>query len=239
MSQNEYGLVILLDSLGTRNRIIQDIDSFVSDWNSVVTKLEDNIHSLEDRLAGRFRTGIRARDIFDNIQIFYPIDNPVTPYVDLIGSNAIWWTLQHSAELLINLIRFGITRRIYFRGGISIGYVREYRNGFFSKSMIENADISKDFQMIGARVGLTALRVLNNKSYQSSPRFYHFVKNGTLVLLNLTQQSYMFENVSDGQIKDLIREQIESNSGAILEKWRNTSRFLEYIPTIDNENLYL
>lgn len=247
MSEQEYGIIILLDSLGTRNRISLDIDNFIADWDAVLTKLNQNVSILENKLSGQYRTGIRTKDIFDNIQIFYPTDDPIRAYVDLTGSNAIWWSLQHSAELLINLIRFAITRGVYFRGGISMGYVREYRNGYFSTSMIENADISKDFHMIGARVGLTAIRVLNNKSYQSSPRFYHFVKYWIpdrtsvkdLILLNLTQQSSMFGNVNDDQINDVVKNEIEANSGTILEKWKNTSDFLQYIPTIDNDNQYL
>jgi hypothetical protein len=57
--------------------------------------------------------------------------------------------------------------------------------------MIENSDISKDFQMIGARVGFSALRLLKNKSYRSSPRFYHFVKYG---ILNKTPVESWFKN---------------------------------------------
>jgi hypothetical protein len=217
------------------------------DWDSVLTKLDENVSILENKLSPRYRTGIRTKDIFDNIQIFYPTDNPVTSHVDLTGSNPIWWSLQHSADLLINLIQYGITRGIYFRGGISMGHVREYRNGYFSKYMIENADISEDFQMVGARVGYSALRVLKNKSYQSSPRFYHFVKYGTLdktpvedlVLLNLTQRSSMFQNVDDSHIMDVINKEIGINSGTIQKKWKNTLDFVKYIQRIDNENLYM
>jgi hypothetical protein len=233
--------------LGTRNRISRDLGGFIADWDSVLTKLDENVSILENRLSPQYRTGIRTKDIFDNIQIFYPTDNPVTSYVDLTGANPIWWSLQHSADLLINLIRFGITRGIYFRGGISMGHVREYRNGYFSKYMIENAEISKGFEMIGARVGLSSLRVLNNKSYQSSPRFYHFVKydvsNKTpaedLILLNLMQRSSIFQNVEDSQIMDVVKKEIGNNSEAVQKKWKNTLNFIQYIHAIDNENLYL
>jgi hypothetical protein len=176
MSGRKYGVVILLDNLGTRQRIIDDLENFIADWDSVLMKLEENISELEDELSGRYRTGIRMKDIFDNIQIFYPTDNPVTAYVDLTGSNALWCSLQHSTELLINLVRYALTKRIYLRGGISIGYIRQYRNGYFSKSMIENSDLLKDFPMIGIKAGLSAQWVLNNKSYQSPTRFQHFVK---------------------------------------------------------------
>src|ERR671918_233206 len=92
----EYGIVILLDALGTSQRIISDIDKFIEDWDSVLDKLSQNVDILERELASRrYRTGIIIKDIFENI---------------------------------------------------------------------------------GVIAGETAMRVLNNKSYSSSPRFYHFVK---------------------------------------------------------------
>jgi hypothetical protein len=45
-----------------------------------------------------------------------------------------------------------------------MGHIREYRNGYHSTSMIENADFDS-FEMIGVIVGLSVMRVLNNRSY--------------------------------------------------------------------------
>jgi hypothetical protein len=87
----EYGVVILLDALGTHERIQDDIDSFLIDWDSVLKQLEVNVRILEQQLVGNgYRTGIRIKDIFDNIQIFYPTDDPHTAYTDLTGSNSLW-----------------------------------------------------------------------------------------------------------------------------------------------------
>jgi len=109
----DFGIVILLDVLGTRQRLIEDIDKYLIDWDSVLRRLEENIHRLESQLSGQYRIGIKTKDIFDNIQIFFPTDDPRTKYVDLTGSNPIWSSLQHSAELLTNLIRYAITKNIF------------------------------------------------------------------------------------------------------------------------------
>jgi hypothetical protein len=146
----DFGIVILVDALGTRQRLLDDIDKYLADWNSVLNKLGENIRILEYHLSSRgFRIGIKSKDIFDNIQIFYPTDDPYTEYVDLTGNNPIWWSLQHSAELLTNLVRYAITKNTFLRGCMSMGYIQEYRNGYYSRAMIENADLAESFDMIG------------------------------------------------------------------------------------------
>jgi hypothetical protein len=40
---DKFGIVILLDSLGTRDRLKDDIDAFMNDWDSVLTTLEANV----------------------------------------------------------------------------------------------------------------------------------------------------------------------------------------------------
>lgn len=49
-----------------------------------------------------------------------------------------------------------------------MGYIQEYRNGYYIKSMIENAMLAGSFDMIGVIAGPSSMRVLNNKSYSSS-----------------------------------------------------------------------
>jgi hypothetical protein len=207
----DFGIVILVDALGTRQRLLDDIDKYLADWNSVLNKLGENIRILEYHLSSRgFRIGIKSKDIFDNIQIFYPTDDPYTEYVDLTGNNPIWWSLQHSAELLTNLVRYAITKNIFLRGCMSMGYIQEYRNGYYSRAMIENADLAESFDMIGVIAGISSMRVLINKSYSSSPRFYHFIKYripikeptrkrrklfDSLAMVNLNTQSKMFGNI--------------------------------------------
>jgi hypothetical protein len=65
---------------------------------------------------------------------------------------------------------------IYLSGGISMGYIQEYRDGYFSTAMIENADFAGSCEMIEVIVSPTAVRVLNNKTYFSSPGFFQYVK---------------------------------------------------------------
>jgi hypothetical protein len=65
----DFGIVILLDVLGTRQRLIEDIDRFLIDWDSVLNRLEENIHRLENHLSGQYRIAIKTKDIFDNIHL--------------------------------------------------------------------------------------------------------------------------------------------------------------------------
>ncbi len=252
-----YGLVILLDALGTSKRIRDDIDSFLCDWDSVLNRLEHDAKNLELILSKYgFQTGMRINDIFDNIQLFYPTDDPNTQYVDLTGANPLWWTIQHSAELLTALIRYATTRGIYFRGCISMGYIQEYRNGLFSAAMIENSKFAESLDMIGIVAGPSAMWVLNNKSYSSSPRFYRFIKRDALMrnpcinlsydnlkglaVLNLTRPSSMFENISDSVFSNIIQFQIEHQiDESIKRKWENTKEFINFAPEISDENLFL
>ena len=254
----DFGIVILLCVLGTRQRVIDNIHEFLTDWNSVLNKLEENILILEHNLSsyGGYKTGIKTKDIYDNIQIFYPTVHPHTECLDLNESNSIWSSLQHSAELLTNLVRYGITRNIFLRGCISIGHIREYRSGYYSTAMIENADLAKSVDMIGVIAGIHAMGILNNKMYISSPRSCHFVKYRVPIkeptrkrrnefdrfaLLNLNSQSSIYDNVTDKEIEKTIQEQIQKyyNNTPVRKKWENTSSFINYVSDILDQNVFL
>jgi hypothetical protein len=256
-AEKEYGIVIFLDSLGTRQRILDDISQFLADWDSVLNRLDENVKVLEQNLSGRgYKTGIRTKDIFDNIQIFFPSDDPHTDHINFSGGTPLWWTLQHSADLLTNLIRYGIIKNIYFRGCISMGYIQEYRNGYYSAAMIENADFANSCEMIGTIVSPSAMRVLNNKTHNSSPRFFQYVKYripikeptgkrrkkfDRLAALNLTRESTIFRNIVDDEVEKVIQQEIQRHQydPKVREKWINTLSFMKHVREISDENQFL
>lgn len=43
MSQEEYRIVILLDNFWTRDRMINNLDEFITDWDAVLARTEQNI----------------------------------------------------------------------------------------------------------------------------------------------------------------------------------------------------
>jgi hypothetical protein len=49
-TDKEYGIVILLDALGTRNRIQENVESFLADWDLVLNKLGQDANILEQQL---------------------------------------------------------------------------------------------------------------------------------------------------------------------------------------------
>jgi hypothetical protein len=159
--------------------------------------------------------------------------------------------------MLTDLIRYAITKGIYFRGCISMGHILEYRNGLFSTAMIENSDFSESLNMIGVFAAPSAMHVLNNKSYRSSPRFYRFVRYdistnnpcsnirpegaANLAVLNFTRKSNMYINIDDSKVNDVIENQmhVHLNNESIRRKWENTMDFINWISGKLDENLFL
>jgi hypothetical protein len=61
-AKKEYGIVILLDALGTHQRILDDINQFLADWDSVLSRLDENIKILEQYLSrDGYKTGIKQK----------------------------------------------------------------------------------------------------------------------------------------------------------------------------------
>jgi hypothetical protein len=58
---------------------------------------------------------------------------------------------------LTNLIRYAITKNIFLRGCISYGHIQQYRNGYYGRAMVENADLAESFDMIGVIAGISAM----------------------------------------------------------------------------------
>jgi hypothetical protein len=57
-----YGIVILLDNLGTRNRMANDLNDFLNDW-VIVHSIESNkISPASKTVSGAFKIGIRMKD---------------------------------------------------------------------------------------------------------------------------------------------------------------------------------
>ncbi len=122
--------------------------------------------------------------------------------------------------------------------------------------MVENADLAESFDMIGIIAGISAMRVLNNKAYASSPRCHHFVKYripikeptrnrrkmfDRLAMVNLNRHGEIFENVDDKEIENTILQQIQlhHNNPKVKKRWENTKAFIDYISNISDENLFL
>ena len=143
------------------------------------------------------------------------------------------------------------------RDCISMGHIREYRNGYYSTSMIENADFADSFEMIRVIAGLSVMRVLNNRSYLSSPRLYNFVKyripiedpirkrrnlSDRLVRLNITKKSDILSNIDDKEINRIIQEQIQThrrNNSTVRKRWENTRAFIQYVQHTRDQNCFL
>lgn len=81
-----------------------------------------------------------------------------------------------------------------------MGYIREYKNGLFSTALIETSVFAESLNMIGIVAGPSAMRVLNSKSYSSSPRSCSNLKSeqpANLDVLNLTRKSDMLFYLQD------------------------------------------
>ncbi len=112
-----------------------------------------------------------------------------------------------------------------------MGHICEYRNGFFSTALIENADFAESLNMIGVIASPSAMWVLNNKSYSSSQRYYHFVKYDLSVKSHcrdlggdlskkLTRKSNLYTNTDDKEVN-------EYKSIRIMKRLKENGRKLE------------
>ena len=111
-------------------------------------------------------------------------------------------------------------------------------------------------EMIGVIAGLSVMRILNNRSYFSSPRLYNFVKYripikdptrqrrnlfDRLVPLNITKKSDILGNIDDNEINMIIQEQIQThrNNSAVRKRWENTRAFIKYVQHTRDQNCFL
>jgi signal transduction histidine kinase len=87
----DFGIVILLDALGTRQRLVDDIDKFLADWDLggsdiIVNVIEDmqttNIHLCNNKRIVKL--------LYDPVDVFVNADKVrITQVISNLLSNAI------------------------------------------------------------------------------------------------------------------------------------------------------
>lgn len=118
-----YGVLALLDGLGTKVHKPEELERKISSFDKVDLKIKENVKKLVSKLGSRgYNSLLISGLIYDNIQIFLPVDLPVHGPVDLSGKNGLWWGLMSMGELLIDIFRYSLVNEIPLRGCITSGY---------------------------------------------------------------------------------------------------------------------
>jgi hypothetical protein len=242
-----YCVLALLDALNTKG--IKD-DILLESWNRIDDTMSICIKKLQKDLKLHFyRHDLKLGQIFDNIQIVLPVDNPITSYTDLTGRNSLWWSIIHLGDLLIDLFRFAITNKIFLRGCITAGRFIETHKRIFGAAVNTAAAIYERSDWLGISLSNYVEMILNNAvdKYGFSYIFIDYDvpiklnKNGGIVskrekqkILNWTlikdrrylSMDHNIPTVSNDQIKSVIVEELEaSHDESAKQKWKNTMDF--------------
>jgi hypothetical protein len=71
---------------------------------------------------GGYNSMISSGFIYDNFQIFLPIDIHFPAYVDMTGKNDWYWNLTYIGNLLIDIFRYALSLNTPLRGCITSGH---------------------------------------------------------------------------------------------------------------------
>jgi hypothetical protein len=118
-----YGINVLLDALGTKVSGKEKLKEKVDNFDVVDDRLNKNIDILRYNLHSKgYNDLISSGTIYDNFQIFLPLDINIPGHVDLTGKNDWYWSLIIVGNLLIDFFRDAICHKIPLRGCIASGY---------------------------------------------------------------------------------------------------------------------
>jgi hypothetical protein len=108
-----HGILVLLDALGTKLTEKEDLKERIRNFDLVDDRLNNDINILRaDLERHHYSHLISSGTIYDNFQIFLPIDIDNTPYVDMTGKNDWYWSLVSIGNLLIDVFRHALSHRI-------------------------------------------------------------------------------------------------------------------------------
>ena len=242
-----YCVLALLDALDTKN--MKD-DELSDSWNKIDHAISICIEDLQKDLKLHFyRNDLKLGQIYDNVQIVLPVDNPITPPIDLTGRNSLWWSTIHLGNLLIDLFRFAIYNKIFLRGCITGGKFIETNKRIFGSAVNTAAALYEKSNWLGISLSPYVEMILNNARdvYGFSQIFIDYdvpvkhskdehiiVSKEKQKTLNWTltkerralHRNYNIPTVSNDQIKSVIVEELEtSRDESAKQKWKNTESF--------------
>jgi hypothetical protein len=159
-----YGVLVLLDALGTKVGS-EEMENKVFSFDMVDQKIKTDTKKLKLKLGSYgYNNLLISGSIYDNIQIFLPIDLHIPGHIDCTGKNDLWWSIIIMGTLLIDIFRYALVNKTPFRGCITSGC------GVISKSkriLGPIAEEASEFYEIADWIGIIAsphtAMVLNTK----------------------------------------------------------------------------
>jgi hypothetical protein len=231
--QEKYGVISLLDTLGTKGIWLRNNPSHVlENWNKLTTIFEDVIKDTDIAIEYTF-------SVFSDTIIIAASGAKTEEIILDLSSN------------LIPAISAGMIAGFYFRGCISVGKFYSNEKMIIGPAIDEAAQYYKLPEWIGVSASPTAHNVLENlkgnqhykKDFENN--FYKYdiplksaiEKNGWAINWTVLKDQFVKDMVKAFQvknqyetIKDIIDEQLLLNHDMdIVLKWRNTLEFFNTI----------
>jgi hypothetical protein len=117
------GILVLIDALGTQENDQEKLKEKVHNFDLVDERIKNNISILGQKLENAgYKSMISSGFIYDNFQIFLPIDINFPAYVDMTGKNEWYWNLIVIGNFLIDIFRYALSLNIPLRGCITSGH---------------------------------------------------------------------------------------------------------------------
>ena len=161
-----YGILVLIDALGTQENDQKKLKEVVSNFDLVDERIKNNISILGQKLENAgYKSMISSGFIYDNFQIFLPTDINIPKYVDMTGKNDWYWNLIFIGNLLIDIFRYALSLNVPLRGCITSGHGEKTKTNRVLGPIANEA--SKYYEVtnwIGVIVTNHPAIVLNNKA---------------------------------------------------------------------------
>jgi hypothetical protein len=117
------GILVLIDALGIQENDQEKLKEIVSNFDLVDDRIKHNISILGQKLENAgYNSMISSGFIYDNFQIFLPIDIGFPKYVDMTGKNDWYWNLIFIGNMLIDIFRYALSLNVPLRGCITSGH---------------------------------------------------------------------------------------------------------------------
>jgi hypothetical protein len=130
-----YGVIIMLDSLGTKNLSIEDSKIFIRNVDFIV---KNAMNFSKNIFFNNKNIGIWERMISTSPKIFAFQDTFIIA-IETGTQDYVFRILDKIGEFIAHIIVAGLNQGIYLRGAISIGDFIEYDNRFYLGDAVSDA----------------------------------------------------------------------------------------------------
>lgn len=230
--KKKYGAVALLDALGTKGRWERESpNSIINKWDEFITNYRKSISKKNKRMC----------DIS-----FHAFSDTVI--ITVSGSNLSDILLTAGSEIS-SFVLFALSRRIFFRGCLSVGKIFAGDQIVIGPAIDEAAQCYESADWIGVSLAPSAINVIRKPSFQKLIKYKkngdYFVRYNIPMKTKVQKNGYALNIKRDYELLHLVtmmhlrtilpkqpetllkREMKKISNPRILKKWKNTLKFFE------------